>query len=819
MLARPQQLDFALAVGKNAFFTNNVFYRLRLKCARCYWVQHDRVCKLRCPLEECNVQKRGERYLEVDPWRIVEKGFHEEHAVVSESLFSLSNENIGIRGNFEETYSGETLQGAYFNGLYEEFFTDVSAYRGVSTRLCFMVNSPHALKLCIAVDGEELDMATSVVEDFERELDFRTGLLSRVFVWKHRGGRATHVALRRTVDMSARERVHQQVQLTPLNWSGELSLDFLVVDEPIHKSRSKTYWRTESSGGEGNSRWLVSRTTQTRMPLFTGHAIFLEADTVAEPAKAPKPWDLAYKVSLEEGKTASFHRTWIGHSSRNPADATADVESRGSKLLRGLEGGFDAAARRTAEYWASIWNNIDIAIDGDPINQQGIRFSMFQLMQCYSGAVQGTNIGAKGLTGEAYNGNAFWDTETYCLPFYLFTNPRAARGLIEYRYATLPQAVERARALDCEGACFPIATIDGTESCTLWQHASLQFQPSTGVVFAIRHYTRVTGDKSLLEEKGLELLLQVSRFLASRAQYSPRLESFGYYGVMGPDEFQMMVNHNAYTNYMGKRSLEYTAEVVAEFRRTNPDKLSTLFQRMGITDAELASWSAIAEKMFIPCSADTKLYEQHLGYFDLPHIDIHEIPETDFPLYHSWSYDRIYRNDMIKQPDVLMFMFLYNQSFSREEKLANYQFYEPRTIHESSLSPSVHSILAIELGRYKEAYSFFEFATRIDLDNYNRNTHEGLHTTALAAAWMNIVYGYGGLRSDGDRLSLDPVLPREWRSLEFGLRVRDSIARVRLTPQDLFVKTIAGPALRLTIRGEEHEIGSAGITLPAKIAG
>jgi maltose phosphorylase len=764
------------------------------------------------------VQKKGERYLEVDPWRLVEVGFHKAQGRVSESLFSLSNENLGVRGAFEETYGGDTLPGAYFNGLYEEHPTEKSGYRGISNRLCFMVNCPHALALRIRIDGHELDLATASIEGFTRELDFRTGLLKRTFVWKLAEGKATRIAIHRTVDMVNRERVHQRLEFTPLNWTGTLSVGFQVVSEPIHESRGKTYWKTEASGGQGHARWIVSRTIQTRMPLFTGHVVSPGADTVYEPAHVSTPWDLAYDVRVEEGRTATFDRTWVGHSSRIPKETTAEVEATGTKLLRQVEGGFDAGAQKTRDYWEAVWRDVDIAIDGDAVNQQGIRFSMFQLLQCYSGAIPGTNIGAKGLTGEAYNGNAFWDTETYCLPFYMFTNARAARGLIEYRHATLPQALERAKALDCAGACFPIATIDGTESCTLWQHASLQLQPSTGVVYAVQHYTHVTGDRSLLEEKGLELVLQVARFLASRVQYSEHLRAYGYYCVMGPDEFQMMVNHNAYTNYMGKRSLEYALEALTSVRATSPARAAALVERLGIGEDELARWRTIAERMHIPRSSeDPKLYEQHAGYFDLPHVDIHAIPETEFPLYHSWSYDRIYRNDMIKQPDVLMFMFLHNTSFSHEEKLTNYLFYEPRTIHESSLSPSVHSILALELGRYDEAYGFFQYATRIDLDDYNRNTREGLHTTALAAAWMNIVYGYAGLRSDGASLTFYPVLPKQWKSLEFGLRIRDSIVRVRLTPEGTTIKTVAGPAQKLTVWGVEHEVGPSGVQLPAKL--
>jgi maltose phosphorylase len=764
------------------------------------------------------VQKKADRYLEIDPWRIVEKGFSVEHSRVSESLFSLSNENLGVRGMFDETYGGDSLPGAYLNGLHEEYFTEASSYRGISNRLCFMVNCPHALALTVSIGGRELDLARESFEDFERSLDFRSGVLARSFVWRLADGKATRVTFRRCADMAERERVHQQVELLPLNWSGTISLLFRLVDQPVHGSRSKCYWRTERAGGSGAQRWIASRTLQTRMPLFTAQAVFLEGDTRAEQLEAARQSDLAFDVQVQEGRVASLHRTWLAYSSRNPDETSAAVEAEGRERLARLEGGFAQAARGTRAFWESVWKDVDIAIEGDPLNQQGIRFSMFQLLQCYSGAVPGTNIGAKGLTGEAYNGNAFWDTETYCLPFYLLTNPQAARGLIEYRHATLPAALERARALDCEGACFPVATLDGTESCTLWQHASLQFQPSTGVAFAIQHYTRVTGDLSLLEQKGMEILLQVSRFLASRVSYSERLGAYGFYGVMGPDEFQMMVNHNAYTNYMGKRSLEYTLEAAELLRRTSPESLAALLLRLGVSSEELASWRGIADQMYLPYSAETRLFEQHQGYFDLPHVDIHAIPQHEFPLYHSWSYDRIYRNDMIKQPDVLMFMFLYNGSFTREQKRANYEFYEPRTIHESSLSPSVHSILAIELGRHEEAFRFFEFATRIDLDNYNRNTNEGLHTTALAAAWMNIVYGYGGLRSDGERLSIDPVLPAAWQALEFGFRLRAATVRVRLTREALTVRTVAGPSIELRIAGKDYRVGPEGVVLPARIA-
>ena len=424
------------------------------------------------------------------------------------------------------------------------------------------------------------------------------------------------------------------------------------------------------------------------------------------------------------------------------------------------------------------------------------------MQQTYRGVVDGANIGAKGLTGEVYNGNAFWDTETYCLPFYLFSNPKAAKALLTYRHKTLPQAEARARELDCEGACYPVATIDGTESCTLWQHASLQFQPTTAVSYAIEHYAKTTGDTTFLQNEGAEMLVQICRFLASRGQWSAQ-GKFGYYAVMGPDEFQMMVNNNAYTNYMAKRTFDYTLQLLAKVD----------LAKLGCDPSELEMWQQMADNMILPYDAESGRYEQHEGFFNLPHLDVDAIPVEDFPLYHNWSYDRIYRNDMIKQPDVLMFMFLYNQSFSLAEKAANYDYYEPRCIHESSLSPSVHSILASELGRHQEAFDFFHFATRIDLDNYNRNTAEGIHTTSIAAAWMNIVYGFGGMRSDGNILSFRPSIPAQWASYSFQIFYREALIRVEVTQAQATLRLVEGQPVSVKVCDAVQEIDQNGITV------
>ncbi len=742
--------------------------------------------------------KIADKYLLVDPWQIAEVGFAKDRAEVSESLFSLANEHQGIRGFFDEGYSGDSLVGAYINGIYEErFVAEAIAYKGISNRLCFMVNTVNWVFCRLTVDGETLDLAHSQFSNFRRELDFRSGELRREFVWHTASGKKLRIHFGRLLSMNRAELACQQIKITPLNFSGDVSitmgLDFTIQ----HQTFGKSFWVCERYAHDA----LLGVSENLGHRLFAGMVVQVEGEQTA--VSTPNFTATNLSLDLAEGQETIIEKVVILYTNRDTTQPLDTVWENGRSLLQQVAHiSYADLLAENQTYWANFWAKSDVTINGDPETQQGIRFCLFQMQQTFRGFVPGANIGAKGLTGEAYNGNAFWDTETYCLPFYLFSNPEAAKALIDFRYKTLPQALDRAQELDCEGACYPVATIDGTESCTLWQHASLQFQPTTAVAYAIEHYVNITGDTAFLQAEGGEMLVQICRFLASRGQWSANGQ-FGYYAVMGPDEFQMMVNNNAYTNYMAKRTFAFTLQALA----------GTDLAKWGCTASELAQWQEIAGNMFIPYDPETGLYEQHEGFFNLPHIDIHAIPITDFPLYHNWSYDRIYRNDMIKQPDVLMFMFLYNQSFSLAEKEANYDYYEPRCIHESSLSPSVHSIFASELGRHQEAFDFFRFATRIDLDNYNRNTAEGIHTTSIAAAWMNIVYGFGGMRSDSGTLTFQPSIPAHWDGYSFQVTYRGSHIRIEVTQKTAVLRVIEGGPVTVNVAGQAREINQDGISI------
>jgi maltose phosphorylase len=379
--------------------------------------------------------------------------------------------------------------------------------------------------------------------------------------------------------------------------------------------------------------------------------------------------------------------------------------------------------------------------------------------------------------------------------------------------------MERARQLDCEGARFPFATITGTEDSGTWQHVDIEIHSDLAVAYAIWHHDVILQDKEFLHREGIEMLLQICRYLASVGGWSPTRGDFGFYGVMGPDEFHMMVNHNCYTNVLGKKAFEFTLAVLDEMQADAPDLYREALAKTNLAPAEPRRWSEMAEKMRIPRDEQTGVFEQHAGYFDLPHVDLAQLPVEQIPIYKNWAYVKIFRHDMVKQPDVLNLMYFFSQDYSLEEKRANYEFYEARTIHESSLSPSLHAILAVELGKLDDAYRFFSYGARMDLDNYNRNTEQGLHVTSAAGVWASMIFGYGGLRTDGDLLILTPALPAQWRSYRFRLRYRGALIEVRVNADEVHIQALNGGPVTIRLYGSECAVGTQGLSVAQRQPG
>lgn len=747
--------------------------------------------------------KVADKYYSVDPWKIIEEGFDKEYSQVSESIFSLGNEYMGVRGYFEEGYSANSLIGSYFNGIYESKEVQESSYKGIIKNTEFMVNSVDWLYTRIRIDDEELDLNKSSIEDFRRELDLKTGILNRSFIWNTNSGKKVKLIFERFLSMKEVNIGCQKIIMIPINFSGIVNIISGLDFSNLHEAAGENFWTCSNKEINENSASIMGSTINTMKNVFSicsFNCDYNKQEDIYDEKKVLKN----FEIELTKGKEFIFSK--IINNITQGIDYDSSSEKFNSNIKEAKERisllSYESLKEESIKWWNNIWKDSDISIDGDELNQQGIRFCIFQMHQTYHGAHKGSIIGAKGLTGEAYSGNSFWDTEAYCLPFYIFNNLDAVKQLLEFRYITLEEAKKRAIELDCKGAFYPIATISGKECCSLWQHASLQLQASTAVAYGIWHYENVTADEEYIFEIGVPILVEISRMLSTRGDWNADRTHYGYYGVMGPDEFQMMVNNNFYTNYMGKVTLQYTLDVLNRLRNKDLNFYMKRVKELEISDDEIKEWDNISKNMYIPYGEKNKIIEQHEGYFTLPYVDINKIPVEDFPLYHNWTYDRIYRNSMIKQPDVLMAMFLYNSRFSEEEIRSNYEYYEPRCIHESSLSPSIHSILASQLKKHKEAYDFFGFATRMDLDNYNRNTNEGLHTTSIAAAWMNIIYGFGGMRSDKNILSFNPTIPKLWNRYSFRINYKNDVIVVEVNKDNVILFTLNGRKIKVEVYGE-----------------
>ena len=776
--------------------------------------------------------KVADRYLKVEPWAVVERGFDPKRERKSESLFSLANEYMGVRGYFDEGYSGDRLVGSYFQGLSEEM--DVrhpQVFKGFIEQMAFSVNSVDWLYTRLRLDDETLDLATSRFRRFERRLDLREGTLSRSFVWETRGGKKLRVTFERFVSMVRPNLGCQRVRLEALNFSGPVALVSGLDFSPPHEIASgwtqtkasgsaaegKNFWTCPKRGREGDVSAILGRTERSGQWALASFRLRADAGFAPRPMAAEKFIGLEGTLDLVQGSATTVEKIVVNRWERDRRAEAEAVWSAGMALAREeKDTTYEEALEAHRAFWAKAWEQLDIEVTGDAAVQQGLRFSLFHLYQTYHGGDARLNIPAKGMTGEAYGGCVFWDTETYCVPFYLFEDPKAARNLLLYRHLQLPQARRRAKELDCRGARFPFSTIDGTESCGTWQHGDLEDHVNVAVSYAIWLYATHTGDTTFLWREGIEMLLEISRYFASRGGWSPLTGEFGIWGVMGPDEYHMMVHNNCYTNYLVKKTFEFTLRVMGEMKRRAPKAWARAARKVGLEAGEPNAWRRMARRMRLPQNKKTGVFEQHDGYFDLPEVDVGRLGPSDIPIYKNWAYIRIFRHSMIKQPDVLLFLLFYRQDFSRRVVEANYDFYEPRCIHESSLSPGIHSIFATELGRTGEAVKFLRYVSRLDLDDYNRNTSQGLHVTAMSGAWLNVTYGLAGMRTDGERLFFQPTLPKGLTGYRFRLAVRGSVLEAAVDAEGARFRTVRGRPVAITLYGRSRQVNAKGLTVRLK---
>ena len=704
----------------------------------------------------------------MNTWNIIIEGFNKADITKHESIFSLGNGAMGMRANFEEDYTGDTLQGSYIGGVYYPDKTRVGWWKnGYPEYFAKVLNAPNWIGLHIKINGELLDLNTCLeVKNFRRQLNMKEGWYERSFIAMLPHQQEIQVKVLRFLSLRYDELGALRYEITPLTTEVTIEIES-YLDSGIKNSDAnwdERFWNTLEISSEDNFATILAKTKKTgfKVHTFMQNQLFIDNKALNISPKENKKENyigLQYEVKVKQNQTFCIEK-YGGYSRSN------DCSTLSKSIAL-----FDSLLENQREDWATIWETSDIVIEGDEKAQQSIRFNIFQLNQTYSGKYAHLNIGPKGFTGEKYGGSTYWDTEAYCLPFYMATKgAEVARNLLMYRYNQLDKAIENAQKLGFTGgaALYPMVTMNGEECHNEWEITFEEIHRNGAIAFAIYNYTRYTGDESYLKEYGIKVLIAIAHFWAQRVSFSAEKQKYVILGVTGPNEYENNINNNFYTNYLASWCLRYAAEQV------------TTLQKEDITKEETQQWLHIAQNIYLPYSEKYGVYLQQDGFLDKDLKPVSAIPTGERPLNQHWSWDRILRSPYIKQADTLQGFYFFEDHFTKEELQKHYEFYEPFTVHESSLSPCVHSVLASALGKTDEAYTLYLRTARLDLDDYNKEVHEGLHITSMAGTWLSIVEGFAGMRVKNGELHFTPRLPKHWKSLSFKVIFQGETKEIKL---------------------------------------
>jgi maltose phosphorylase len=752
-------------------------------------------------------------YIQPDTWSIIEEGFDVERVKSSESLFSIGNGAMGQRANFEENYSGETFQGSYIAGVYYPDKTKVGWWKnGYPEYFAKVLNAPNWIGIDIEINGENFDLNTCTnVANFRRELNMKEGWYHRSFEATLKNDTQISVNVRRFLSLNNDEVGVIQYEITPLNKAAVITykpyVDAGVTNEDTNWEEK--FWETLGVQNDDNQAFVTSRTFKTNFVATTFmHTSILQSgedlNIIPEKVEITKEKiQFSYTVAVAKGTTSSIQKIGGYAVSMNHENTQIGAEKA---IQSALTIGYNQLLQDQIEVWAKIWEMSDITIDGDVKAQQGIRFNIFQLNQTYLGKDSRLNIGPKGFTGEKYGGSTYWDTEAYCIPFYMATkDQQVARNLLTYRYNQLNKAIENAEKLGFKNgaALYPMVTMNGEECHNEWEITFEEIHRNGAIAFAIFNYHRYTGDYSYIPEKGLEVLIGIARFWHQRANFSTHKNQYMILGVTGPNEYENNVNNNFYTNYIAKWCLEYTLEQIRKVALEFPSDHKRITEKTKISDFELQGWKKVADHMYFPYSEEHQVYLQQDGFLDKELVRVSDLDKSQRPINQKWSWDRILRSPYIKQADVLQCFYFFEDDFSKEELLRNFEFYESFTVHESSLSPCVHSIQAATLDKMDMAYTFYLRTSRLDLDDYNKEVEEGCHITSMAGTWMSIVEGFGGMRVKNDTLHFSPKIPTEWKGYSFKINFRNQILKVAVSQNETNFVLEGTTEITVIINGKE----------------
>lgn len=758
----------------------------------------------------------------VDPWRIVEKQFYPRMLAQTESIFSMSNGYLGLRGNFEEgepVFENCTL----INGFYETWpIRYGEEAHGFAKEGQTIVNVTDGKIIKLFVDDELFSLNDANLVMFERVLDFRGGTLDREIVWEMPSGKRISIKSKRLVSYEYRHVAAIFFEITVLNAKAQVVISSEMRYDPSHPCREDDPRLQQHLGGRVlNSKINFYKDKRVVLGHITERSKMALACGIDHKIETDCSYSLNGECSEDEGKVVfSFDvhpempirlvKFMAYHTSHN-----LSFEELGSAVERTLDRamarGFADLLAGQRKYLDDFWHRSDVQIEGDPDQQhragefqQALRFNLFQIFQA-AVRIGESGIPAKGLTGQAYDGNYFWDTEVYVLPFLMYTYPRIAKNLLNFRYRMLNKARERAREVNEKGALFPWRTIDGEEASAYYAAGTAQYHINADIMYALMKYVEITGDEEFLWREGAEMLVETARMWCGLGFFSERQGGlFCLHGVTGPDEYTTMVDNNLYTNLMAQNNLRFAANTIRSLKEKEPDRFAALVNTTNLDPAEIDLWQQAAEQMNIPFDKELEIHPQDDTFLQKKVWDFKHTAAENYPLLMHYHPLKIYRHQVIKQADVVLAMFLLGDQFSQEQKRRNFDYYDPLTTGDSSLSVCIQSIVAAELGYLDKAMEYAHYAVLMDLEDMGGNVKDGCHIASMGGSWMLCVYGLAGMRDQGGRLSFNPSLPQALKRLHFPLTIRGQVLEV--TMEQGFVTYLLREGSKLTVRCQDQEI-------------
>ena len=753
------------------------------------------------------------RIMAIDPWEIKSDTLEIEDRRLQESLTAIGNGYMGMRGNFSETYSGDSHQGFYLAGVWYPDKTRVGWWKnGYPEYFGKAINALNIAKINLNIDEVEVDLAVDPISNFTLVLDMQKGTLS--YGYDVRGVR---VSAERFFSADVRELAVFKFGFEALDDQAHYIRIASVIDADVKNEDAnydEQFWQVLDQANQSQGSYLATQTIAN--PFGIEQFTVVASQSFAgdferlEQATAERSVTDVYGTVLKPETSLIFEKRVVVTTSRDYADLAAVIAGNAAIVSeKVIDQAYQQLYQAQVTAWAKRWDLADVVIEGADAAQQGIRFNLFQLFSTYYGEDERLNIGPKGFTGEKYGGATYWDTEAYAVPLYLsLADQQVTKNLLKYRRRQLPEAQHNARQQGLAGALYPMVTFTGVECHNEWEITFEEIHRNGAIPYAIYNYTNYTGDENYLAHEGLDVLVEVARFWADRVHYSARNGQYMIHGVTGPNEYENNINNNWYTNTLAAWVLAYTAESLAAHPR--PDLV--------VSESELAKWTDIVAKMYYPYDDKEGVFVQHDGFLDKDIRPVSALAASDLPLNQNWSWDKILRSPFIKQADVLQGIYFFGNQFTLEEKRRNFDFYEPMTVHESSLSPSIHAILAAELGKEAKAVEMYERTARLDLDNYNNDTEDGLHITSMTGSWLAIVQGFAQMKTWAGQLSFAPFLPSEWTGYTFHINYRGNLLKIQVGAA-VSVTLLSGEGLSLTLYGQAVTLSPEQATETMKVGG